>query len=87
MISKAALWEERDKAISQGIEKLNNTVVDKFAADKQARFGCKGKTHYWFGYKRHVAACMKQGFITKVAVTAANVTEARALNIFVPRVE
>ena len=85
MISKAALWEERDKAISQGIEKLNNTVVDKFAADKQARFGCKGKTHYWFGYKRHVAACMKQGFITKVAVTTANVTEARALKHICPK--
>lgn len=85
MISKAALWEERDKAISQGIEKLNNTVVDKFAADKQTRFGYKGKTHYWFGYKRHVAACMKQGFITKVAVTVANVTKARALKHICPK--
>lgn len=61
MISKAALWEERDRAISAGIKKLNNEVVDKFAADKQARFGCKGKNKHWFGYKRHVAACMKHG--------------------------
>jgi IS5 family transposase len=55
MISKAALWEERDRAIGQGIERLNNVNIDKFAADKQARFGCKGKKNYWFGYKRHVA--------------------------------
>lgn len=38
MISKVCLWEERDRAIAEGLEKLNNTVVDKFAADKQARF-------------------------------------------------
>ena len=80
MISKLASWEERDKAISEGIEKLNNGVVDK-----QARFGCKGKSTYWFGYKRHVAACMKHGFITKVAVTSANVTEGRALKHICPK--
>lgn len=85
MISKMALWEERDKAISEGIEKLNNTVVDKFAADKQARFGCKGKSTYWFGYKRHLAACMKHGFVTKVAVTPANVTEGQALKHICPK--
>lgn len=85
MISKMALWEERDKAIAEGIEKLNNTSVEKFAADTQARFGCKGKSHYWFGYKRHIAACMKQGLITKVAVTPANITEGRALKHICPK--
>ena len=84
MVSKVGLWEERDKAIAKVIEEFNNKVVDKFAADKQARFGCKGKSHYWFGYKRHVAACMKQGLITKVAVTPANVTEAKALKHICP---
>ncbi len=38
MVSKVALWEERDRAINKGIEKFNNEVVKKFAADKQARF-------------------------------------------------
>ena len=85
MISKAALWEERDKAIAQGIEKLNNIVVDKFAADKQARFGCKGKKKYWFGYKRHLGACMKHGLVTKVAVTPANVTDGKGLKHVCPK--
>lgn len=85
MISKAALWEERDKAIAEGIEKLNNMVVDKFAADKQARFGCKGKKNYWFGYKRHLGACMKHGLITKVAVTPANVTDGKGLKHICPK--
>jgi IS5 family transposase len=85
MISKMALWEERDKAIAQGLEKLNNEVVDQFAADKQARFGCKGKKNFWFGYKRHIAACMKHGFITKVAVTPANVDDAKGLKHVCPK--
>lgn len=85
MISKMALWEERDKAIAEGLEKLNNINVEQFAADKQARFGCKGKSHYWFGYKRHGAACMKHGLITKVAVTPANVPEGRALKHICPQ--
>jgi len=85
MISKMALWDERDKAIAQGLEKLNNKVVDQFAADKQARFGCKGKKNFWFGYKRHIAACMKHGFITKVAVTPANVDDAKALKHVCPK--
>lgn len=85
MVSKTALWEERDRAIKKGIEKFNNEVVKKFAADKQARFGCKGKTKYWFGYKRNVAACMKLGLITKVAVTPANVPDSKALKHICPK--
>jgi len=84
MVSKIALWEERDKAIKKGEEKLNNDVVKKFASDKQARFGCKGKNKFWFGYKRHVAACMKKGFITKVAITPANITDAKGLKHVCP---
>jgi transposase, IS5 family len=85
MISKVALWEERDRAIAQGIEKLNNEVVHQFAADPQARFGCKGKKKYWFGYKRHLSVCMKQGFITKTAATPANVTDAQGLKHVCPK--
>ena len=85
LISKAALWEERDRAISKGMEKLNNQNVKKVANDKQARYGCKGKDNYWFGYKRNVAVCMKQGFITKVAITPANITDSKALKHICPR--
>jgi IS5 family transposase len=42
MISKLALWDERDKALKAGEE------------------------NHWYGYKRNVAVCMKNGFITKV---------------------
>lgn len=43
LIAKAMLWEERDKARPQKIDTLNNEVLPKVAADKQARIGCKGK--------------------------------------------
>jgi len=43
IITKTALWEERDKAIADGEEKLNNAVVNKYTADKQAKWGAKSK--------------------------------------------
>ena len=85
LVTKMALWEERDNAIKSGIEEFNNKVVKKFAKDKQARFGCKGKNKFWFGYKRHVACCMKLGIITKTAITPANVTDAKGLKHVCPR--
>jgi len=36
IVTKSALWEERDRAIKDGEEKLNNAVVSKYAADKDA---------------------------------------------------
>lgn len=81
MISKIALWDERDKAIKAGEEKLNNKNIDKFARDKDASYGCKGENKHWYGYKRNVAVCMKHGFITKVAATTAKVTDAKALKL------
>ena len=39
---KASLWEERDKAIKEKYNKLNNETLPKFAKDKEANFGCKG---------------------------------------------
>ena len=53
LISKATLWEERDRAIQSKHDKLNNEVLPKVAHDKQARIGCKGKNKYWYGYKQH----------------------------------
>lgn len=84
MISKLTTWEERDKAIKAGEEKLNNANIGDYCADKDARFGCKGKDKFWFGYKRHVAVDMKQGIINNVAVTPANVDDGKGLKLVCP---
>jgi len=79
IITKGALWEERDRAIQSGVDKFNNEVVKDFAVDYQARFGCKGKNKFFFGYKRHIGADMRHGIIMKVAVTPANVPDGQAI--------
>lgn len=53
LISKANLWEERDKAIEAKYEKLNNETLPKVAHDTQARIGAKSKSKFWYGYKQH----------------------------------
>jgi len=78
IITKTELWKERDKAIEDGNSKLNNDNVSNFAKDKDARWGAKGKNKFWFGHKRHIVADMRQGIIVKLAVTPANVPDARA---------
>jgi IS5 family transposase len=85
MISKVSLWEERDKAIKDGEEKLNNKNIKGYGNDIDADYGCKGNSQYWYGYKRHVAVCMKNGFITKTAVTRASVTDAKGLKHVCPK--
>lgn len=75
LIAKVSLWEERDRAIKDGYEKLNNQVVNKYAADKDARWGAKSKNKVWFGYKRHSNIDMRYGLIDKTAVTPANVPD------------
>ena len=85
IISKVNLWNDRDKAIEKGVEKFNNATAKKVANDRQARIGCKGKEKYWYGYKRNVSVCMKFGFIAKVAVTPANVTDSQALKYICPK--
>ena len=84
LITKGALWKERDEAIANKEEKLNNGNVSKYAADDQARYGCKGKNKHWFGYKNHCAVDMKCGFITKTAATPANVNDANGLQHVCP---
>ena len=76
LISKANLWKERDKAIAEKYEKLNNENVSKFSSDNQAKIGCKAKDKYWYGYKQHTSIDMQTGLINKVAITPANVTDA-----------
>lgn len=85
IITKTALWEERDQAIKDGEEKLNNAVVKKYAADKDARWGAKSKNKIWFGYKRHCAVDMRYGLINKVAVTPANVLDFKMTESMCPK--
>lgn len=85
MISKVSLWNERDKAIADGEEKLNNQNIFNYTSDKDADYGCKGKDDYWYGYKRHTAVCMKHGFITKTAATKASLTDSKGLKYVCPK--
>jgi IS5 family transposase len=85
LISKASLWEERDEARKQKFEKLNNEVLPKVAKDKQARIGCKGGSKFWYGYKKHVSVDIQSGTINKVAVTPANLTDAKGLALVLPK--
>ena len=84
LITKANLWKERDAAIKKKYEQLNNEVLPKVAADKQARIGCKGKEKYGYGYKKHTSVDMQSGLINKVAVTPANVTDAQGMQHVCP---
>lgn len=85
IITKTALWEERDKAIKDGEQTLNNSVVNKYTADKQAKWGAKSKNNIWFGYKRTNSVDMRYGLIEKTAVTTANVLDFKVLKHVVPK--
>ena len=82
--TKETTWAERDKALADGAQKLNNSNVEGYSADKDARFGCKGKAKFWYGYKAHVSADMGSGLITKVAVTPANVPDQDGMALVCP---
>lgn len=75
IITKQTTWEERDKALKEGQDKLNNHNVKNYSADKQARFGCKGKSKFWFGYKGHVSVDMASNMVENIAVTPANISD------------
>lgn len=79
IITKTALWKERDEAIGKGEEALNNRNVENYAADKDARWGAKSKNDIWFGFKRHHNVDMRFGMIDKLAVTAANAVDPKVL--------
>jgi transposase, IS5 family len=85
IVTKTALWEERDKAIKDGAEKLNNANVKEYAADKDARWGAKSKKNIWFGYKRHEAVDMRHGLVKKVALTPANVLDNQVIGSVCPK--
>ena len=82
--AKETTWEQRDQALKDGEEKLNNGNVGNYSADKDARFGCKGKSKFWYGYKKHVSADMGSGMIENVAVTPANVPDQDGVALICP---
>jgi len=84
LVSKAALWEERDALIKQRYDKINNANIPKVAHDNQARIGCKGGSKFWYGYKKHVSVDMQSGLINKVAITPANLTDAQGFRHVCP---
>lgn len=84
LVSKLSTWDDRDRAIVKGLEKFNNETGPKVAADKQARFGAKGKNKFWYGYKEHTSVDMQSGLINKVAATPANVDDANGLRHVCP---
>lgn len=84
LISKASLWEERDKAIKEKYEKLNNEILPKVARDKDANFGCKGGNKFWYGFKKHTSVDMQSGMINKVAITKANVIDSKGMKHVIP---
>ena len=85
LVSKLTTWGDRDKAIKLGLEEFNNQTADRVAADKQARFGCKGNSKYWYGNKEHASVDMQSGLINKIAATSAEVTDARVLKHVCPK--
>lgn len=85
IISKTALWKERDRAIADGEKSLNNAIVSKYAKDKDARWGAKSKDNIWFGYKRHNCTDMRYGLIEKTAITPANVLDYKMVKNICPK--
>jgi IS5 family transposase len=98
IISKVSLWNERDKAIEDAIKsqkelkeedkkeepRLTNQNISKYACDKDAKIGCKGRKKFWFGYKRHQAVDMTSGIIIKVKTTPANIPDHKAMEDILP---
>jgi len=82
--TKETTWAERDRAMKDGEDKLNNTNVGDYSADKDARFGCKGKDKFWYGYKAHASVDMGSGLMRDVAVTPANVPDQDGLALICP---
>jgi Transposase and inactivated derivatives, IS5 family len=85
LVSKLSLWEQRDKAIKEGYEKLNNEVLPKVSTDREAKIGAKSSKKFWYGFKKHVGVDMQSGMINRVAVTPANVTDAEGAKHVMPR--
>jgi IS5 family transposase len=85
LISKFNLWEERDNSIKDGYDKLNNSNISKYSADKDAKIGAKSTNKFWYGFKKHASIDTQSGMINKVAVTPANITDAAGMKHVCPK--
>ena len=80
LISKIHLWNERDKAIAEGLEKFNNCIIEENKskninnskkikiADNQARFDAKARINIDMPIKDMFSVDMQSGLINKVAI-------------------
>lgn len=98
LISKVNIWDDRDRAIKDGIEKYNNKTIEIIAsnenkdkegnniitADPDSRIGCKGKHKYWHGYKRHASIDMQSRLINKIDTTPANIVDSKGIETILP---
>jgi IS5 family transposase len=84
LITKSTLWKERDQAIKEKHDKLNNEILPKFARDKEANFGCKGGNKFWYGFKKHTSVDMQSGMINKVAITKASLIDSKGMKHVTP---
>ena len=69
-------------------KKRNYLIIRPYpsvAHDKQAKIRCKGKNKIKYSYKKQVSVDMQSGMINKVAVTLANVTDAKGLPHMLPK--
>jgi len=79
LTSKLSIWDERDRAISAGQERLDNAIIGSVSRDSHARIGCKGKDKFWYGYKRVRSVDMQSGLINKASVVPASVHDSRTV--------
>lgn len=84
IVTKTSLWKERDQAIKDGKETLDNSNVEEYCSDEDANFGAKSSTNFWFGHKEHTVVDMKHGLITDITSTPANVHDAYGFETICP---
>jgi transposase, IS5 family len=84
IITKNQLWQERDKAIREGAETLNNANVKDYASDSEARWGQKSANNIWFGHRLHECVDMRFGLIAKLRVTPGNVLDHQVVASILP---
>jgi IS5 family transposase len=63
---------------------MNNDNISLVSTDREARFGCKGKNKFWFGFKEHLTVDMQSGMINEVALSPANITDAQGMDYVCP---
>ena len=85
IVTKETTWEERDRALAAGKTGVNNNNIEDYSADKEARFGCKGTSKFWFGYKAHACVDMGSNMIERIAATPANISDQEGFGHVCPK--